>query len=81
MASYVAIGIVCCIFIFPETMSHSYLYSVSEILGGMKKYSEASGRVLGMTPEEIATDKNGLVTECVMLRRGLLTQIKTCKLS
>lgn len=79
MACYVAIGLVCCIFIFPETMNHSYLYSVTEILGGMKKYAVASGKVLGLTPEEIATNKNGMITECVMLRRGLILQHRACE--
>lgn len=61
-------------------MNHSYLYSVSEILGGMKKYAVASGRVLGLTPEEISMNKDGIITECVMLRRGLILQHRACEL-
>lgn len=46
----------------------------------MKKYAVASGRVLGLTPEEIAMNKDGIITECVMLRRGLILQHRACEL-
>lgn len=32
-----------------------------------------------MTPDEIAVDKNGLVTECVMIRRALISQVQACE--
>ncbi|KAI5117073.1 hypothetical protein M0805_007950 [Coniferiporia weirii] len=74
--SYMAIGIVCCVFVFPETMNHSYLDSVTAILGTLKTYAESVGTVLELSPEDIAADKNGYVGRCTMQRRDAISKVQ-----
>ena len=74
-----AIGLVCCIFVFPETMSHSYLALVATLLGDLKNYSEAVGAVLDLPPGDIADDKNGFISQCASKRNGLFARIGECE--
>ena len=67
--------VVCCIFVFPETMSHSYLSLVSILLGDLKSYTEAIGSILDLLPSEIADNKDGLVSQCASKRVGLYSKI------
>ncbi|THH07358.1 hypothetical protein EW145_g3442 [Phellinidium pouzarii] len=73
---YIAIGIVCCIFIFPETMNHSYLAFASVILGNIKGYTQSIGTVLDMSPEQITADEDGCVSRCVAQRREMLSNVQ-----
>ncbi|KAH8119852.1 hypothetical protein DFH11DRAFT_1754336 [Phellopilus nigrolimitatus] len=76
VGSYMAIGVVCCIFIFPETMNHSYLALVTKLLGSLKDYGEMYGSVLELSPEEIVDDKDDIVGRSVKQRLDLITMLK-----
>ncbi|EJD03603.1 uncharacterized protein FOMMEDRAFT_133035 [Fomitiporia mediterranea MF3/22] len=79
MGVYMAIGLVTCVFIFPETMAHSYLALVTKALGDLKRYGELYGTVLELSPEEIADDSGGIVGQCVRQRLGLILTMQALK--
>ncbi|KAL5494924.1 hypothetical protein ACEPAI_386 [Sanghuangporus weigelae] len=73
---YFAIGIVCCVLIFPETMNHSYLVAVEALLGQLKGYGQLYEAVLEMSPEDIIVDPNGVVDRCAKQRISLVLAVQ-----
>ena len=76
MGCYVAIGIVCCVLVFPETMNHWYLDTVADLLGALKGYSALHRKVLDYNPDEVSQDADGVVTKSAAVREGLLLGIQ-----
>ena len=54
MSCYVAIGIIVTIFVFPETMNHAMLGSISDLLGKINTFIDLQNSVLESRPEDIA---------------------------
>ncbi len=75
-----AIGIACCVLIFPETMSHWYLDTISDLLGAKKGYSALQRKILDYSPDELAQDADGVVTNSKAVRSGFLIGIQACQL-
>ncbi|KAL5519292.1 hypothetical protein ACEPAH_975 [Sanghuangporus vaninii] len=73
---YFAIGIVCCVLVFPETMNHSYLVAVEALLGQLKGYGQLWEAVLEMSPEDISVDPNGVIDRCAKQRIGLVLAVQ-----
>lgn len=73
---YFAIGIVCCVLIFPETMSHSYLIAVESLLGQLKSYGELYNSVLEMSPEDVIADPNAIISQCEKQRLALVLAVQ-----
>ena len=76
---YVAIAIFCITFIFPETMNHSYLDTITRLLGGVKVFSELQGQILNYTPDEIANDKDGVLSKSASFRYNILMGLQACE--
>jgi Putative ER transporter, 6TM, N-terminal len=78
-AAYIAIGSVCCVLIFPESMNHSYLDSLVALLGSIKRYNELYDSILKLTPQQIAEDRDGAVRNAIAHRPLLITNLNACE--
>ena len=72
---YFAIGIVCCVLIFPETMNHSYLSSSAELVEKLKGILTLQEDVLEADPQEIHSGAP-LATKIIMARAGMIAQLQ-----
>lgn len=79
VSCYVAIAVVCIIFVFPETMNHSFLASVTDIIGKMKDYIDSQDAILALTPMEIVEDEKGAVSKAKIARVVLLQDVQARK--
>ena len=71
-----AIGIVSCVLIFPETMNHWYLETVCGLLGGLKNYGLLQSEILNYNSDDLLEDKDGIVTKSATARQGLLMMLQ-----
>lgn len=76
VSCYVAIAIVCIIFVFPETMNHSFLASVTDIIGRLKDYIDSQDAILSLAPIEIVEDEKGTVAKAKAARAVLLQDVQ-----
>ncbi|KAI5116968.1 hypothetical protein M0805_002170 [Coniferiporia weirii] len=76
---YIAIALVCILLIFPETMSHAHLTSVSNLLRLLQKLIEGQDAVLAETPEKIAQgveDRSSAAGRSIGLRERILMSLQ-----
>ncbi|KAI0360638.1 hypothetical protein OH77DRAFT_1418621 [Trametes cingulata] len=75
VACYVAIGLVFIIFVFPESLNHSYLHSSVELVEKFKGILVMQDEVLRADPHDAVTG-SPLATRASMARAGMLQQLQ-----
>ncbi|TDL18689.1 hypothetical protein BD410DRAFT_900749 [Rickenella mellea] len=76
VAVYIAIGIVLILTVFPETMNHAYLASVSAALGNLKSFVELQADIVSTSPGELSVDPNGSLAKMAGLKAAVLAGLQ-----
>ena len=79
VSTYMAIALVCIVFIFPETMNHEYLTDITDVMRQLKDYVNFQDRILSSAPDEIIEDEGKVVSKAVGARAMLLAAVNACK--
>ncbi|CDO75856.1 hypothetical protein BN946_scf184833.g7 [Trametes cinnabarina] len=75
VACYIALALILIIFLFPETLNHSYLASSAELLDKFKGILAMQEEVLNTDPNDVGPGST-LATKANMARIGMLQQLQ-----
>ena len=75
---YIAIAVVVIVLVFPETMNHAFLHTVSELLTHMSTILAMQDEVLSATPGDFATDSPNLA-KLKGARLGMIGKQQQCE--
>ena len=77
VACYIALGIVIITFLFPESINHATLISISDLLGKIKSLIDLQQQILESTPDDLGPG-SPLSGKILGGRVGMLTHLQQC---
>ncbi|EKM50877.1 uncharacterized protein PHACADRAFT_151282 [Phanerochaete carnosa HHB-10118-sp] len=75
IACYIGIGMVCTLFIFPETLNHATLVSTSALVGRLTDIVELQHQILNVSPDDLA-EGTPFASKMQGLRTAVLAEIQ-----
>ncbi|KAG9019733.1 hypothetical protein FRB90_011004 [Tulasnella sp. 427] len=73
---YIAIGIFCIMFIFPQTLNHQWLSDANTILTSLKELVEGQDKVLQLESDEMNRDEGSLYSKLRAKAEGLVASFE-----